>query len=310
MRPRSWAPVVAITLAGAALFGLGALPAGSGTARAASAPCGGEAIHETTFPALPAATQHTMPVTTFIPNPETFKELQTREGATVLMARFSTNFQHATPSQAANIALTAKRLTGRVVAPGAIFSYIDATGPYTAAAGYGWGRQFIGNRIVPSIGGGVCQGASTLYNAVLLAHLQVVERHPHGLTVPYLPPGRDATVTDAAGLDFRFRNTSGAPIVLWAEARDRLLTIAVYGRTAPPRVTIETQTLERYPFRTEIVRDPHLAPGEEQVAAPGQDGASSVTYEVVTWPDGRTQRRLLSRDHYRASPRVILRGPR
>ena len=312
MRHGSWTPVLALALAGAATVGFWALPGRAGAASTAVAPCGGEAVRETTYPALPAQAdpQNPAPSATFIPNAETFKELQSKEGATVQMSRFSTNFYHATPSQAANIALTAKRLTGDIVAPGAIFSYNQAVGPYTQAGGYGWGRQFVGNRIVPSVGGGVCQGASTLYNAVLLANLSVVERHQHGLTVPYLPPGRDATVTDSGGLDFRFRNSTNAPIVLWAQTQDRILTIAIYGRHEPPKVTIETRVLERYPYATEYVYDPKLAPGEEQVAAPGQEGASSVTTEVITLPDGKTERRTLSRDHYRASPRVILRGPR
>lgn len=312
LRPRRWTPVLALALAGAATFGFWALPGHVGAASARDMPCGGEALHEDSFPAVaPAQASPAAPApsATFIPNPETFGKLQAKEGATVEMSRFSTNFYHATPSQAANIALTAKRLTGKVVAPGAIFSYVRATGPFTAAGGYGWGRQFVGNRIVPSIGGGVCQGASTLYNAVLLANLQVVERHQHGLTVPYLPPGRDATVTDSGGLDFQFRNDTRWPVVLWAQTTDRMLTIAIYGRQAPPKVTIETNVLARFPFQTEYVRDPKLAAGEQQVAAPGQEGARSVTYEVIQWPDGKTERRLLSRDTYRASPRVILRGP-
>ena len=312
LRPRRWSPVLALAMAGAATFGFWALPGRVGAVNARQAPCGGEALREDTFPAVAVAQASATapaPSATFIPNAETFKKLQAQEGAIIQLSRFATNFYHATPSQAANIALTAKRLTGKVVAPGATFSYAGATGPFTAAGGYGWGRQFIGNRIVPSIGGGVCQGASTLYNAVLLANLQVVERHQHGLTVPYLPPGQDATVTDSGGLDFRFRNDTRWPVILWAQTQDRILTIAIFGRQAPPKVTLETTVLARFPFQTEYVRDPRLAAGEEQVAAPGQDGVRSVTYEVIQWPDGKTDRRLLSRDTYRASPRVILRGP-
>jgi vancomycin resistance protein VanW len=241
------------------------------------------------------------------PDPQAFAATLRQAGASVEMSRFTTNFRHATPSQEANIALSARRLTGVIVAPGAVFSYNRVVGPYTEANGYGWGRMFVGNRIVPTIGGGVCQGASTLYNAVLLAGLQVVERHPHGLTVPYLPPGRDATVTDTGGLDFRFRNNSGGPVVLWAEAVNRELTVAIYGTKAPPRVRIETEVLRRYPFTTEYVQDPRLPAGTEEVVAPGQEGAASRTWLVVETPNG-TVRRLLSQDTYRPSPRIVRRG--
>ncbi len=244
---------------------------------------------------------------TWRPNPAAFAAVLDRTGATVEMSRYTTNFNHASPSQAANIALTARKLTGRVVAPGAVFSYLAATGPYTEAGGYGWGRMFVGDRIVPTIAGGVCQGASTLYNVVLLANLPVVERHKHGLLVPYLPPGRDATVTESGGLDFRFRNNTGGPLVLWGQAVDRELTLAIFGTKMPPPVTIYTEVLSRTPFRTEYIDDPKLPAGQSEVVAPGQDGATSQTWLEIRTPSG-TVRRDLGRDSYRSSPRIVRRG--
>lgn len=243
----------------------------------------------------------------FQPDAALFDQVLARTGATLRLAAFSTQFTHATPSQEANIALTARKLTGVVVRPGAVFSYNRTVGPFTEAGGYGWGRMFVGNRIVPTIGGGVCQAASTLYNVVLLANLPVVERHAHGLTVPYLPPGRDATVTDQGGLDFRFRNNTPGPLVLWGQAEDRVLTLALYGTQAPPAVRIHTEVLQRFPFATEVVADPQLPRGEERIAAPGQDGARSRTWIEVETADGWV-RHDLHRDTYRPSPRVVLRG--
>lgn len=280
-----------------------------------SGPCGGTRLREQGFPRFAGlASPPTAPADapthpeTFLPDAAAFAHVLEQAGTPIEMASYSTNFSHATPSQAGNIALVARRLTGRVLPAGATFSYNRALGPFTAAGGYGWGRMFVGDRIVPSIGGGVCQVASTLYNAVLLSNLSVVERHPHGLTVPYLPPGRDATVADSAGIDFRFRNSSGGPLVLWASAVDRRLTVRIYGRTPPPHVEIHTQILATRPYRTETVRDRHLPPGTSRVVAPGQDGATSRTWVVVTTPQGST-RRDLGITTYRPSPRVILRGP-
>ncbi len=295
-----------------------------GAAVAASLqPCGGEALAEDSFPPEPQllATVPPSPGGTadapgtadgrsedFLPDEQAFAALQAREGASVLMSSFRTNFSHASPSQAANIALVARRLNGQVVSPGTVFSYNRVVGPYTERGGYGWGRMFVGDRIVPTIGGGVCQGASTLYNVVLLANLPVVQRHPHGLAVPYLPPGRDATVTDSGGLDFRFRNNSGRPLLLWAQAKDRWLSIALYGHTEPPAVRIHTEVLSRQPFQTLFVSDPKLAPGTERVVAAGQDGVAARTWIVVSSPNGPKTRDLGSHT-YRPSPRIILRGP-
>ncbi len=333
MRVRTWlAAVAGMALAGT--IGAAGLRGASGAAKAgpaaaAIAPCGGEQLAEDSFPpafspAAPAVAPEAARASsggsgdapggpdgrpeTFTPDAPAFDAVLRREDATVRMSSFETGFTHASASQAANIALVAKKLAGVIIPKGAVFSYNRAAGPFTAAGGYGWGRMFVGERIVPTIGGGVCQGASTLYNVVLLANLPVVERHRHGLTVPYLPPGRDATVTESGGLDFRFRNDTPGPLVLWAQAKDRRLSIAIYGRVAPPKVTVETEVVSRTPFRTEVINDRELPPGTEQVAAAGQDGARSRTWVVVDGPGGPV-RRYLGEDSYRPSPRVILRGP-
>jgi vancomycin resistance protein VanW len=316
--------LVAAASAGVLAAGLHALGAHGRPRPVALGPCAGEALDEDGFPplatavaAVPARPGGTRDAPgapdgrpeTFVPDEAAFRALLDRVGATVEMSSYRTSFAHASPSQAANIALVAKRLNGRVIPPGAVFSYNDATGPFTVRGGYGWGRMFVGDQIVPTIGGGVCQGASTLFNVVLLANLPIVERHLHGLTVPYLPPGRDATVTEVGGLDFRFRNDTGGPLVLWAEAKDRWLTIRLYGTRRPPRVEVFTEVLRRTPFATRVVRDPDLAPGEEVVAAAGQEGVTARAWVVVTWPDGRTERRDLGTHTYRPSPRIVLRGP-
>jgi len=83
--------------------------------------------------------------------------------------------------------------------------------------------------------------------------------------------------------------------------------VAIYGSAAPPPVHIETQVLSRRPFRTDVLADPDLPRGQEQVAAAGQEGATSRTWVVVEAAGG-TVRRYLGEDSYRPSPRVILRG--
>jgi vancomycin resistance protein VanW len=222
-------------------------------------------------------------------------------------ASVTTTYHHASPSQALNIELTAQRLNGTVLAPGQVFSYYARVGPYTAENGYGWGRAFVGDRIVPSVGGGVCQGASTLYAAVLRTGLKVLERHPHGLLVPYLPPGEDATVAGDY-LDFRFQNSSPGPILITASARDRVYHLTIWGSVPGPEILVKHQILERYPFRTIVRTDPALKPGEEKVLAPGQEGVKARTWLEIRTANGWTTRSL-GIDRYRPSPRIVLVGP-
>ncbi|PSR20099.1 MAG: vanomycin resistance protein VanB [Sulfobacillus acidophilus] len=223
------------------------------------------------------------------------------------LATRTTNYFHATPSQAKNIELVATRLNGAVVSAGQIFSYYRQVGPYTQANGYGWGRMFVGDRIVPSIGGGVCQGSSTLYSALLRTGLPIVERHQHGLTVPYLPPGEDATVAEDY-LNFRFRNNQSTPILITAAASQRHLTVSIWGARPGPEIVVEHQILDEYPFRTITRTNPRLQPGQTVIEAPGQVGVRVKNWLEIKTAHG-TEIKNLGIDTYRASPRIVEVGP-
>ena len=222
-------------------------------------------------------------------------------------AAVTTSYGHASATQAVNIALTAARLNGVEVRPGQVFSYYARVGPYTAENGYGWGRAFYGNRIVPSVGGGVCQGASTLYAAVMRTGLRVLERHQHGLTVPYLPPGEDATVAGDA-LNFRFQNNTAGPVVIRASARSRRYHLSIWGTVPGRRITVHHQVLATYPVRTIARVDPKLPRGAVQVLAPGQPGVKARTWLIEETPRGPVTRDL-GIDIYRPSPRIVITGP-
>ncbi len=221
-----------------------------------------------------------------------------------LVSSYSTNYYHAIPSQENNIALTADRLRGTLLEPGETFSQNRRLGPYTKEHGYGLGRMFVGDRIVPSIGGGVCQIASTLYNAALLAGLQIVERHQHGLVVPYLTPGRDATVTDV-GNDFVIRNSTVGRVLIWAWARNRWLTIQIYAEKEPPKIEIKTEILKVYPFQTITTVDASVPHGQTVEDAKGQDGARSHTWLVIQTPEGGQVTKDLGINDYKSSPKIL-----
>lgn len=225
-----------------------------------------------------------------------------------LLASRTTNYHHATASQGRNIELVASRLNGVVVSPGKVFSYYNVVGPYTAANGFGWGRMFVGDRIVPSVGGGVCQGSSTLYSALLRTGLPIVERHRHGLTVPYLPPGEDATVASTY-LNFRFLNNRTTPILISASAKDRHMTVDIWGMTPGPEIVVKHRILARYRFSVIDRTNPELKPGETKVVAPGQDGVKAETWLEIKTQQG-IETKNLGVDTYRPSPRIVERGPK
>ena len=116
--------------------------------------------------------------------------------------------------RATNIILATAMLNNYILLPGDLFSFNTANGPRTAERGYQPAPIIVGNTVVPGLGGGVCQVSSTLYNAVLEAGLEIVERYPHSQPVGYVPPGRDATISDY--LDFKFRNNTDHMLMIKA----------------------------------------------------------------------------------------------
>lgn len=121
-----------------------------------------------------------------------------------------------------NIILSSRRINNTVVYPGQAFSFIATVGSISPRQGYRSAPTIQDGEMRPGLGGGLCQVSSTLYNAVRRAGLKVLERHHHALPVHYVPPGQDATVVVPLDppipgvplLDFRFRNTRTAPVIL------------------------------------------------------------------------------------------------
>lgn len=256
--------------------------------------------------------EHQLPVHLFMPpnpSPPGLEKAQSLH-LKYLLAQRTTNYYHATPAQAKNIELVGQRINGIVLQPGATFSYNKIGGPYTKDNGYGWGRAFSGDRIIPSLGGGVCQGASTLYSAILRTGLAVVERHQHSLTVPYLPPGEDATVSFSSNLDFQFRNNLSTPVLIAAKGfpDKRILSVAVWGAQPAKEIQVRHEVLAVYPYQTiyksSAARANSSGSKKEHVLFPGQAGV-----KVRNWLEVRTGnevvRKSLGTDVYRASPRVV-----
>lgn len=148
----------------------------------------------------------------------------------VPIAQYSTQFDSSQVNRTENIRLAAKALDGKQLAPGERFSFNESVGERTSEAGYKEALIIEGDAFAPGLGGGVCQVSSTLYNTVLLAHLEVIERHPHSLPVSYVPPGRDATVAFPV-LDFKFRNNTDTTLLIRSFIEGNALTIQFYPMT-------------------------------------------------------------------------------
>jgi vancomycin resistance protein YoaR len=224
-----------------------------------------------------------------------------------LLARFTTPFNPGKRDRSHNLLLAANSIDGIIIKPGEEFSYNKVVGPRDLDRGFKNAPIFVKGKLEPGVGGGICQVSTTLYNAVLLAGMHIVERHPHSRTVPYVRPGRDATV--AYGLrDFKFTNSNKSPICLLSDIRRGNLTVDIYG-SADDKKTIKIFTgavTYSPPKPDKSVIDPTVAPGT--VIDKGSRGVSVTVYRKVLQPDGTAVTDIVSKDRYPAQPKLIAMG--
>ncbi|MBY7143819.1 VanW family protein [Virgibacillus sp. NKC19-3] len=140
---------------------------------------------------------------------------------------YVTTFKEGNAERSHNIELAAEAINNVVVFSGKTFSFNEVVGERTEERGYMRAPVIVKGELAEDVGGGICQVSSTLYNAVDLEGIEIVERYEHSRSVPYVPPGRDATVS-WWGPDFAFKNTYNQPILLRAKAENGNMVVRVY----------------------------------------------------------------------------------
>ncbi|WP_051276611.1 VanW family protein [Desulfovirgula thermocuniculi] len=198
-----------------------------------------------------------------------------------LLASYTTRFDPSDIDRAYNIRVAAAALDGLLVPPGQEVSFNNVVGPRSHEAGYKNARVIVNNQFVEGPGGGVCQVSTTLYNAVLLANLEILERTNHSLPVSYVPLGRDATVVYGY-IDLRFRNNTESYLYIRSYVEGDRLTFKIYGNT-DYRVPVEIRTQVVEVLEPKIVQqvDPNLTRGEQVVKQKGSRGYRVTAQRVV-----------------------------
>lgn len=185
-----------------------------------------------------------------------------------------------------NIELAAGKISKSLVHPGESFSFNQKTGSRTAADGYYKAPVFADGRLQDGDGGGVCQVSSTLFNAVLLAGLQVTQRASHFEAVNYVPPGRDATVAYPT-IDFCFKNDLKHSVYIYCDFEPGALSVYILGNQEdrPQSVKLAKTKEEILPFGEETKIDPKQE--ENKKVTPGHEGKKVILSQDVIWADGR-----------------------
>ena len=227
-----------------------------------------------------------------------------------MLSTFSTRYDASNTPRTTNLKLAMQKLNGVVVSPGETFSYNKTLGKRTAEAGYKEAGGFAGGKVVQTLAGGICQISSTLYDAVVYANLDIVERHNHMFLAGYVGAGKDATVVYGT-YDFKFKNTRKYPIMIKTSIGSGVAQISIYGvkEEVEYEVEISSKILSYIPYKVVYETDNSLASGKEKVAQNGMNGCKSITYKILKLNGAQVSSTVLSTDTYDPMNKIIKRGP-
>jgi vancomycin resistance protein YoaR len=208
-----------------------------------------------------------------------------------------------------NVHLMAGYIDGTIIEPGEIFSFNKAVGPRTVERGFREGQMILGSLLLPAIGGGVCQTATTLFNNAFELGLPIVERHNHSWYISHYPIGRDATVS-WGGPDFEFKNDLDSAILIKTSYTDATLTFTFYG--SPQGRKVESTTGPQTNFRSpqpSYAYDPAAPNGSVQTIAGAHQQGFDITVYRKVYERGKLLRKDSFTSHYVPVGDTVVYGP-
>jgi len=204
-----------------------------------------------------------------------------------------------------NVQLVSHLVDGHVIAPGAVFSFNQATGARTAAKGFKEAPVIINGELKTGLGGGVCQVSTTVFNAAYEAGLPILARTNHALYISHYPQGRDATV-NYPDVDLKFQNDTGHWLLLRTWVGSSSLTVALYGTPTHRRVVSEVSPLVvAGPTPTKKVAEPDLLAGEKVVEETGEPPRTTSVHRLVYSATGKLLYDSVFYSSYVGEPTVI-----
>ncbi len=225
-------------------------------------------------------------------------------GITARLATYTTTYSSGNKPRVNNIHTLADALDGTLIAPGEVFSFNGTIGQRTAEKGYQEANAIVNGKLVPELGGGICQMATTAFNAMFFSGLPVVERRNHSLYISHYPKGRDAAVS-WGGPDLKFRNDTNNYVLVATAYTNSSVTVSLYGTPTGYKVEYTTGPFTNtvaYPVRE--IKDATLPKGTKVIDEKGASGRTVVVTRVVT-KDGAVVRKDTFKSVYKASEEVV-----
>ncbi len=217
-----------------------------------------------------------------------------------VIAEYSTSFKGSKKERIENIKISSQALSKEIIMPGEIFSFNEVVGPRKKEFGYKEANVIKNGEFIPDVGGGVCQTSTTLYNALLLADVDIIERSPHSIPVKYVNLGQDAAVSYGY-LDLKFENNFDFPLFIHSRIIENRLHIYVYGDKTSKNysVKIEPKIVEIIEPKKEIIKDNTLKPGIKKLVQDGRKGYKVNTYKHIIKNGKVVETKLISQDFYK-----------
>ena len=207
-----------------------------------------------------------------------------------------------------NLKVGSDMLNGKILMPGEEISVYNSTAPYDAEHGYVQAGTYENGEIVADWGGGICQVSTTLYNAVIFAELEIIERYPHSMTVSYVEPSRDAAIAGGI-MDFRFKNSYDTPIYIFSEIDDEnQLRFIIYGKETRPEnrtIEFESETVSIEEYKVTYKENPDMSVGEMEYTGNPHSGRDACLWKIVYEDGVEVSREKFNTSYYMKVDEVI-----
>ncbi len=229
-----------------------------------------------------------------------------------VLGTFTTSYSSSGSNRSANVSNGCNLIDGTLLYPGDEFSTYESVAPFSQANGYYMAGSYLNGRVVDSLGGGICQVSTTLYNAVLLAELDVTERHNHSMIVNYVDPSADAAIAESSGKDFKFVNNLDYPVYIEGYTENKRITFTIYGRetrSADREVRYESEVLEVNRPPADIINADASKPiGYAVVTDSAHIGYKARLWKVVQEGGQEVSRTQVNSSSYKMVPRSAVVG--
>ena len=228
-----------------------------------------------------------------------------------VLGSYTTSYSTSGANRSANVENGCRLINGTLLYPGDEFSTYETVSPFSQANGYYMAGSYLNGKVVDSLGGGICQVSTTLYNAVLLSELEVTERYNHSMIVNYVDPSADAAIAESSGKDFKFVNNLDYPIYIEGHTQGKQITFTIYGvETRPQNRTVEyvSEILETISPTTEAIYPDAGYPVGYISISGAHTGYKARLWKVVKEDGVEVSREVVNSSSYKMTPRSAVVG--